>query len=123
MKSRIALAIVLFSFSATTLAAMSHCERKEQNIKRQLQYAQLHGNSYRIAGLDRALQKVRTYCTDENALADYRQDIADKREDVAERRQELAEAKAIGNAKKIAKRERKLAEAELELKELEALND
>lgn len=120
MKSRIALAIAFFSLSAAAQAAPSPCEQKAQNIEREMTSAEQNGNSYRLSGLKKALEEVRSNCNDANVLAEHHKDIAQKREDVAERRQELAEAKAKGDPEKIAKRERKLAEEEQELKALEA---
>lgn len=120
MKSRIALAIAFFSLSAAAQAATSPCEQKAQNIEREIQYAEQNGNSYKLSGLQKALQQVRSNCNDASVLADHQKAIAEKREEVAERRQELAEAKAKGDSEKIAKRERKLAEEEQELKALEA---
>ena len=98
MKYRIALAVSLFALSAGSYAT-TLCQEKEQNILKEISYAEKHQNQNRIDGLNKALSEVRANCSDS---------------------QDLAEAKQKGDADKIAKRERKLAEAQEELKKLEA---
>ncbi|STS85445.1 Periplasmic protein YqjC [Klebsiella pneumoniae] len=50
MKHRIALLLVLTSLSASALAA-SPCQEKEQDIQREISYAEKHHNQSRIDGL------------------------------------------------------------------------
>ncbi|WP_137502324.1 DUF1090 domain-containing protein [Escherichia coli] len=100
---------------ATTL-----CQEKEQNILKEISYAEKHQNQNRIDGLNKALSEVRANCSDSQLRADHHKKIAKQKDEVAERQQDLAEAKQKGDADKIAKRERKLAEAQEELKKLEA---
>ena len=90
MKYRIALAVSLFALSAGSYAT-TLCQEKEQNILKEISYAEKHQNQNRIDGLNKALSEVRANCSDSQLRAD-----------------------------KIAKRERKLAEAQEELKKLEA---
>lgn len=119
MKYRIALALTLLSLSAVSQAA-SLCQEKENEILREISYAEKHNNQSRIDGLKKALYEVRTHCSDSKLRADHAQKIAGQKEEVAERRRDLAEAKQKGDADKISKREHKLKEAESELKALEA---
>lgn len=119
MKYRIALALTFFSLSVAAQAT-SLCQEKEQEIQREISYAEKHHNQSRIDGLNKALREVRANCSDSELRANHQHKIAEQREEIAERRQELAEAKAKGDADKISKREHKLKEAEDELKALEA---
>ena len=105
MKYRITLALALFSLSTASFA-MSLCQEKEQDIQREISYAEKHNNQHN--------------CTDSKLRADHQEKIAEQKDEIAERRQDLQEAKEKGDAEKIAKRERKLQEAQDELKALEA---
>ena len=92
------------------------CLKKEQELMKQLDYAKRYNNHGRIQGLERALEKVRTWCSDSGLLTKAEERIKDKREEVREREEELAEALAEEKgADKIAKRKRKLEEAKNEL--------
>ena len=115
MKYRIALAVSLFALSAGSYAT-TLCQEKEQNILKEISYAEKHQNQNRIDGLN----KARANCSDSQLRADHQKKIAKQKDEVAERQQDLAEAKQKGDADKIAKRERKLAEAQEELKKLKA---
>ena len=119
MKFRITLALALFSLSTASFA-MSLCQEKEQDIQREISYAEKHNNQHRIDGLKKALSEVKDNCTDSKLRADHQEKIAEQKDEIAERRQDLQEAKEKGDAEKIAKRERKLQEAQDELKALEA---
>ncbi|MTD37968.1 DUF1090 family protein [Erwinia sp. CPCC 100877] len=120
MKSRIMLAVALFSLTAVAQASSSPCREKEQSILKEINHAGQHDNEYRLSGLKKALNEVRAHCDDDRVRAEHRKEIAEKRGDVAERRADLEEAKREGDPEKIAKRERKLAEEVSELKALEA---
>ncbi|MGK9173193.1 DUF1090 domain-containing protein [Yokenella regensburgei] len=119
MKYRIALALTLLSLSAAS-QAVSLCQEKENEIQREISYAEKHNNQSRIDGLNKALHEVRDNCSDSQLRADHKRKITEQKEEIAERRQDLAEAKEKGDADKISKREHKLKEAESELKALEA---
>jgi hypothetical protein len=56
MKYRIALALVLTSLSASAFAN-SPCQEKEQDIQREISYAEKHHNQSRIDGLNKALAR------------------------------------------------------------------
>ncbi len=119
MNYRIVLGLALFSVSTVSFAA-SLCQEKEQEIKREISYAEKHNNQHRISGLKKALSEVQANCSDSQLRADHQKKIAEQKEELAERRQDLAEAKEKGDAEKIAKRERKLEEAQNELHALES---
>ena len=119
MKYRIALALTLLSVSAMSQAA-SPCQEKEQEITREISYAEKHNNQSRIDGLNRALHEVRTTCSDSKLRAEHQRKIARQKDEVAERRDDLAKAKQKGDADKISKREHKLKETQQELNALES---
>ena len=108
MKHRIALLLALTSLSASAIAA-SPCQEKEQDIQREISYAEKHHNQSRIDGLNTALRQVRENCSDSKLKADHQQKIAKQQE-----------ARKKGDADKINKRQHKLNEAQQELKTLES---
>ena len=119
MNYRIILGLALFSLSTATFAN-SPCQEKEQDIQREISYAEKHNNQNRINGLKKALSEVKANCSDSQLRADHRKKIAEQKDEIAERHRDLAEAKEKGDANKIAKREQKLKEAQDELKALES---
>lgn len=66
---------------------------KEQNILKEISYAEKHQNQNRIDGLNKALSEVRANCSDSQLRADHQKKIAKQKDEVAERQQDLAEAK------------------------------
>lgn len=119
MRYRIVLALSLFSLSAAS-QAVSLCQEKEQDILREISYAEKHNNQSRVDGLNKALTEVKANCTDSKLRADHQKKIAEQKEEVAERQQDLTEAQQKGDADKVTKREDKLREAQEELRTLEA---
>lgn len=119
MKYHVVLLLVMGSLSASALAN-SPCQEKEQDIQREITYAEKHHNQSRIDGLNTALREVRAHCNDGQLKADHQQKIAKQREEVAERQRDLQEARQKGDKDKISKRQSKLDEAQHELKTLES---
>lgn len=56
MKYRITLALALFSLSTASFA-MSLCQEKEQDIQREISYAEKHNNQHRIDGLKKSVER------------------------------------------------------------------
>ena len=104
---------------APAAQANSLCAEKEQEIQRQISYAEQHNNTHRVAGLKKALSEVQAHCTDSKLIASHQEKIASQKREIIERQSDLDEARLKGDADKIVKREQKLAEAESELKSLE----
>ncbi len=120
---KIIAALLLASASlapAVAQAQLTGCAAKKEALAREMDYAKAHGNSYRVAGLERAISKVETYCTDASLRAEREADIRKKERKVADAKQDLAEAQASGRTDKINKRTRKLEEAKDELSEAKA---
>ncbi len=114
-----AVALSLLTSHAYADRLTNGCEIKKQNIQKQMEYAKIHGNQYRIQGLERALQNVERYCIPEKVVENTRLELRQKQLDVKERELELKEAQLKGDTDKITKQERKLAEEKAELKALE----
>lgn len=109
-------------FDFAELQRLCHlpCQEKEQDIQREISYAEKHHNQNRIDGLNKALREVRANCSDGKLKAEHQQKIAKQREEITERQRDLKEAEQKGDADKISKRQRKLDEAQHELKTLES---
>ncbi|TQI82378.1 uncharacterized protein DUF1090 [Serratia fonticola] len=120
LRHSLLLALPLFALSAFSQAAVETCATKAQDIQTQIDYATQHGNTHRVAGLEKALSEVQAHCTEAGLAADRQKKIAEKQSKVAEREQELKEAQQTGKADKIAKKQKKLAEAQAELKAAQA---
>lgn len=115
----LAVLALMSGFSASALAANPHCERRAAEIERQIGYAQQAGNSHRVAGLQTALSRVRTHCTDAGLVEDKKRDIAEEQEDIADILEEIREKQAEGRADKVQKLERKLARRQAKLEVLQ----
>ncbi len=75
MKYRIFLALGLLSLSAGAFAS-TPCQEKEQDIQREIHYAEKHHNQSRIDGLNKALREVRANCSDSKLRADHQKKIS-----------------------------------------------
>ena len=113
------LAIALLSLTSVA-QAISLCSEKEQDIQREIGYAEKHQNKSRVEGLNKALKEVRANCTDSSLRAAHQKKINEQKAEVSERKASLQEARQKGDAEKISKQEQKLNESEHELKTLQA---
>lgn len=121
-----ALTLILSVGVFTSAHAAQSCASKASAIQKQITIAEQYGNSYKVAGLKRALADVKANCTNGSVLADAQKDVrklekklAEKREDVSEVQADLKEAQARGDRKKIAKYQRKLAEKQGDVREIQ----
>ena len=120
MKRAYLLLVPVFLTSVATYAATDGCADKEAEILRQLDVARDEGNGPRIRGLETALSKVQTGCTEAGLQAERQEKIHEAQTEIAERKADLQEALADGDPEKIEKRKRKLVEAREELREAQA---
>ncbi|GAA3899278.1 MULTISPECIES: DUF1090 domain-containing protein [Gibbsiella] len=121
LRHSLLLALPLLACSSLSFAALEGgCAKKAQDIQTQIDYANQHGNTHRVAGLKTALSEVQAHCTESGLQAERQQDIKDKQHKVSERQRELAEAEQKGDKDKIAKKQEKLAEAQKELQQAQA---
>lgn len=93
------------------------CEYKRLQVERQIDYARMHNNFHRVAGLQEALREINVNCTENGLLEKKRKRVAEKQRKVTERLQELEQARETGERKKIVKKQKKLNEALVELDE------
>lgn len=107
--------LVALSAPAFAASATGECAIKKQNIQRQIDYARSHGNSYRVAGLEKSLAEVNRYCTDRGVYAKRQEKMENRRHDVRKRELELQRARETGNSKKIGKAASKLDRAQSRL--------
>ncbi|MGE9759787.1 DUF1090 domain-containing protein [Pseudomonas sp. PDM20] len=96
---------------------LTGCAAKRAAIETQLEQAKTQGNGNRVAGLQTALEKVKTYCTDASLTQERKQNVLDAEKEVAQREKDLRKAMNKGDAEKIEKRKDKLAEARAELEQ------
>lgn len=122
MKKILKISLIALAFTASSYAAADQfdgltCAGKQIAIQTQLDFAKKANNTYRAEGLQKALDDVNTYCTNEGLEDKYSDKVDDKLEDLLDKQAELQEAQLKGDAKKIAKLENKVQKAEYELKE------
>lgn len=122
-KSLLIGSVFLFSVGLSHARPYGECYRKEEALKRQISYAQAHGNYYKAASLKKALAKVEFSCTERGVRRKAMRDIEKKEQKVREAQHELEEARITGSPKKIRKKEAKLREAQAELREKKASSD
>ncbi|WP_448683295.1 DUF1090 domain-containing protein [Pseudomonas nicosulfuronedens] len=96
---------------------LTGCAAKRAALENQLEQAKAYGNSNRVAGLQTALEKVKTYCTDASLTQQRKQNLLDAEKEVAQREKDLRKAMSKGDPEKIEKRKDKLAEARAELEQ------
>lgn len=120
--------IKAFLFSAVMYplvcsAQTDGCDAKRASIEQEITYAQAHGNTKRVDGLETALAQMNANCTDAVLRGDAQCKVTAAQRKLSEREHDLREAKADGkSARKIAERQRKVddARAELERVQVEA---
>jgi chromosome segregation ATPase len=127
MKKLITALAVIASIGAMASAqAAESCASKASALEKEIRIAQQYGNTYKVAGLKKALAEVKAHCTNSSVLADAQKEVsklekklAEKREDIADVQADLREAQRKGDAKKIAKYKSKLAEKQADLREIQ----
>lgn len=119
MKVFISLALLAASLCPAVLLAQSGgCDAKRQSIEQEITYAQAHGDTSRVQGLQTALAQVKAHCPDAALRSDAEQKVSKAQQKVAERERDLQEAKDQGkNAQKMADRQRKVDDAHAELEQ------
>jgi len=125
-KTLTALSMTLIALLAINAASAAEtCAEKRDAIEKQMSYARQHNNSSQLAGLQKALDEVKTYCTPESVRNDARQEItraekklADKQQDLREAEDDLNQAVARGNSSKIKKYQEKVAEEKQDVEKL-----
>lgn len=110
-----AIPLILCLPQNTIARDLAGCSIKKQKIQTQIRYAKAHHNDYRVAGLERALRRVETNCSDESLRWEREQKIREKQQKVSEREFKLKEAERSGYPKDVSKKLKKLNQAREEL--------
>ncbi|MTD26339.1 DUF1090 family protein [Erwinia sp. J316] len=129
MKKLISVLAVVASvglFASASAQAAQNCAAKSAALEKQIKIAEYYGNTYKVAGLKKALAEVKAHCTNDSVLAGAQKDVNKlekklnkKREDIADVQADLRKAKAKGDARKVAKYQKKLAEKQADLREIQ----
>lgn len=123
-----AISLLLLTSAGFTSLASADCAHKRAALEYQLRKAEQYGNTHRVAGLKRALNKTNAYCIDsstarldsnaERWVEKLEDKLRDRQEDVWEAKADLREAQAKGDSRKIAKAQGKLNDRQAEVNEL-----
>lgn len=103
---------------AANCEALKGCEAKICEIENNLTLAKTAGNSFKIAGLEKALKEAKANCTDTSLVKKNQAKIEEKMNDIKKIEKDLAVAKLEKNEKKIQKYTEKLKETNAELEKL-----
>lgn len=115
-------ALLAFSVGAANASNGYNCEAKRAAIEYQIAQAKAHGNYHRVAGLEKALNDVNTYCSNSNLAVKAQQKVdklekklIEKQSDVQSIQIELRQAQARGDLKKVAKYQKKIVEKQADV--------
>lgn len=129
-KTTIGLSIIIGVFTANTIMAGEICATKAASIQKQIDHAKRYNNIHRVAGLQKALSDVNTYCDDgqeyRNAVDKVKKaerEVADARQDIIERQADIREAQTKGDQKKVRKLQSKLTSEQRKLQDKQATLD
>lgn len=122
MKSSILLFCLLGSVSflaqAATCEGLTGCKAKICEIENNLSAARTAGNSFKVAGLEKALSETKAHCTDEGVVKKNQEKIDEKMKDIKNTQADLAKARLKNDKAKIDKLTQKLKEKNDELNKL-----
>ncbi|MFS1861524.1 DUF1090 domain-containing protein [Vibrio lentus] len=93
------------------------CEKKACEIEMKIEIAKANGYDNKLEGLTDALDKVNTYCTNEELKSELIDDIEDAQEEIVEYKEELQEAQDFNEDDKVAKYQRKISEEKAKVEE------
>lgn len=120
------LALTLTAGAVTSAQAAEICASKRAALENEIAIAQQYGNTYKIAGLKKALAEVNAHCTNGSGAPNARKEVTklekklvEKRNDIAKVEADLQQARAKGDMKKVAKYQAKLAEKRGDLNEIQ----
>ncbi|MBB5192135.1 putative nucleic acid-binding Zn-ribbon protein [Silvimonas terrae] len=134
MKKHFAIALLATTAVSPLALADDSCVERQQNITRQLNYAEAHHNTHQAAGLRTALDQVNRYCTPERMAAEHaakvdklQRKVADHQRELTEEQQELTRyqrdldrARATGDERQVRKLQGKVMDAQDDVTEARA---
>ena len=97
------------------------CAAKLEAISQQIEHAKTAGNTYKVAGLEKAYKEVMTHCNDDKLYAERLAKIQALEAKLVERQNELTQTVKEGRPMdKVSKKQAKVAEVEAELAKAKA---
>ena len=117
--------ITPLAHSAQQCEGLTGCDEKSCQIENQIAQAKKYDNQHKVSGLQRALEEVKSHCTNEGLTEKLTEELNEVNEEIAEYQDDLKEAiddneadKITKYQQKIDKKQRKAAELEKELSSL-----
>ena len=83
----------LLSISTVNAEVLKRCAAKKQDIETQLKYAQSHGNTHEIKGLEKALKENISKCNDQSLKNERKLKVLEKEKKVSKIEMELQKEK------------------------------
>lgn len=116
------LVLLIASCPLSSMAGTDSCNDQLADLNAKMEMAQNSNNGAEVSRLNIAINKVKTYCTDERQVRRANQDVS-KREmkvrkaelELQDAQQELSKAQEDGRSNKIAKKSHKVEEKKLKL--------
>lgn len=97
------------------------CAAKLEAISQQIEQAKAAGNTYKVAGLEKAYKEVTAHCNDDKLYAERLAKVQALEEKLVERQNELTQTVKEGQSMdKVSKKQAKVAEVEAELAKAKA---
>ena len=112
------LAVSSFSFGAESCVSLKGCAQKVCQVEKQISIAKETGNKHKIDGLNEALNKINTHCSDDKIISSLEDDLSKANDELKEHQEDLKEAHAEEKSDKIEKYNAKIKEDEAEISEL-----
>ena len=116
MKYLKGIAISLFLVSSVSVLAQNNCielngcEKKACEVNQELLTAKQQGNAHKVAGLEKALKSIKTYCTQEGLITEFQQEIDKANVEIKEYKADINKANQQGKYDKVKKYQQKLNE-------------
>lgn len=99
-------------------ADLTGCAKKACEVSLELLASKRQGNSHKVAGLNKALNNINAYCTNDGLKAELQQKIDDTNSEIEEYKIDLKKAKRQGKHDKVEKYQQKLNDETKQLKQL-----
>lgn len=109
MKYLKGIAISLFLVSSANVLAQNNCielngcEKKACEVNQELLTAKQQGNAHKVAGLEKALKSIKTYCTQEGLITELQQKIDKTNVEIKEYKADINKANQQGKYDKVKK--------------------
>ncbi|OTQ32103.1 hypothetical protein B6D19_06665 [Gilliamella apicola] len=95
--SKLSIITLVTAFSVNSYASSNDaheeltCDAKKQAIETKIEQAKKANNTFKVTGLEKALQQVDTNCSDETLEQKYKKLVDEKSKNVSDKTKELAE--------------------------------